>query len=667
MAQAISLEKKWHKAEKNQAHGDILDEVARLEARNQHNERRFLDYYQSYTDRPMEGLKPGEMTWQLEEPDERPPLNYNLTASAIDSAHARHCVHRTRIQVVTQGGNWSLAQRARMLQRFIDGLMAAVDGYTQMDYQFIDGAIFGSGFVRVSEDGDPIAIEWQFTPEFLVDEQSCVGGEPRTIYQRKWLSAEVIIEKWDIEDEVTRQAIIGAAAPVGSGTTTEALVKTIIATRRSTKNGMEKPDGRRVICCKGATISDEVWADDDFDLVKWDWKRAPGLYFGIGAAEELRAFQSEIKESLGKNQRAMDWASKLIVFKPVGSEVPDEHVLSDKDAVEMSYSGPTPPSYTVPDPVSQQQIQYPFLLATQGYNQIGVSQMEAQAERPDGNMSGRALRTIKEIATGRGAMRDRTRERAHEKVTILALRLIRDKAKRAREEGKKDIAILYKNGHSFERIDWSKAELPEEDYHIQCFPTAYLPLEPEARMQTIQDWISMGWLDPDLGAQLMDMPDIDRVQSVRLAALNHIQWMLDQILYEGKAMEPDELMDLDLGITWARSTYLWAQMHGAPEDRLTAIIEWIESAKELKRANALKLAEEQADMQAQIQAQQTKRLGMGAGGAAGSPDLAGPTGQLPGGAPVLPSRPGAGPFARPAMTPPGPVPGPAGGVMPDAG
>lgn len=657
------LQKKWWKAEKDQAHQDIFDEVDRLEARNQNNERRWLEYYRSYTGREVDGLRPGELVWETEGDDERPPLNYNLTSSAVDTAHSRHCVHRIRIQVVTQGGNWSQAQRARLMQRFIDGLMMAVDGHTQLEHQFIDGAIFGSGFVRVSEDGDPISIEWQFAPEFLVDEQACVGGVPRNVYQRKWLSAETIIEKWDIKDDAAKDRIVKAAMPIGGGNVTESLVKLVIATRRSVKPGMEKPDGRRVICCKGVTLSDEPWPDDDFDFVKWDWKRAPGFYFGIGAAEELRSFQSEIKEALGKNQRAMHFGSKLIVLKPVGSEVPDAHVLTEEDCIEIPYAGPTPPSFTVPDPVSPQQMQYPFVLATQGYNQIGVSQMEAQAERPDGNMSGRALRTIKEIATGRGAMRDRSREKAHERVVNLSMRLIREKAKRASKEGK-DISVLYKNGRSFERINWKDVELPEEDYHIQCFPTAWLPLEPGARMQTIQDWISMGWLDPDLGAQLMDMPDIDRVQSIRLAALNHIQWMLDKILYDGEAMAPDEVMDLDLGITWARSTYLWAQMHGAPEDRLRAVIEWIEAAKNLKRANSLRLAEEQSEMQRELQAQAAK-LGMGAGGTPGGAGLMAPTGQNPGGAPVLPAGPG--PMARPAMSPLSPVPGPAAGVMPDAG
>ena len=610
----------WYKREQWKAHSAIFETVKRL-GKNQSAERdRQLDNLRSYMDRDISGFGAGMVEASAgDHATGWKPIRLNVSRAAVDTAHARMCASSPRIQVVTTSGNWSLHTKARQMQRFIDGLWADTGLYEQTAEQDLDSKVFGDGFVKVgaeiAKDGTgSITHERQFSPEILVDNQACLTTEPPDLFQQKWMPASRVKGKFTVKELLSRRPkaeravefvekfvdnSTKPASGIGHGPVVTALVETLEAWYLDPVPGGK--DGRHVICVEEGTLVDEPWPFPWFPLVKQSWRKPPIGWKGQGIMEEASGLQGEIDELAQKEQRAFYYGSIPWILKPAQCEIPDEFFDNDDEGPPpiLEYSGTNPPDIKMPHPVSAELIQEKYTLGEFLLQMVGVSGMEAKAERPQGQWSGKALQHLSNVATLRFADKERHRDQVHLTIAKRDIAMARWMA----ENGIK-LKVAYRGKSTLEKLDWKNVVMPEDDYRLEVFPSSSLPKEPAARIAYVQELVSIGWLDQDTAVQLIDMPDLDSASNIRLAAVRHIQWVVDRILYEGGKADdvpPDPVMDLASAIKWARGSYLYAQQMGADQEILDELMEWIVNAKDTQ----------ETDAQAAMRAQQ----GLAAGGA----------------------------------------------------
>lgn len=634
----------WWDKPRFDAHGTVIATINKLQQQQSYTRDRHLANYRMYSDRPVKGFAPGESAIVDRgvrtlsddgQPINAPPAvgqaDLNGARSAVDTAHAKQVANRMRVQIVTTGGRWDLHTKARGMQRFLDGLWSEAGGHEEQDKQDLDSKIFGSGFLKIVEcvkknkkgvEEGSVTIQCQPSPEFDVDEDSCRTTPPRELFQTKYHAASVLKAKYATKENLKgRKTTVGQLkaeieeAPRAKGSAEAVITNMVrvveaihlpsgpVVRSKNKKTGEEvlKTDGRHVICTENSTLVDEPWPWPDFGVVKQDWRKLPYEWWGQGIVEEARKLQNYISATIKNNERSHYFGSFPRWVKPATCEVPDAYIDNDdsENPPIWEYDGPSPPKLDAPNPVSADMMGYPAVLMEWLLNVLGVSSMEAKADVTGKDLSGKALQHISDMSTIRFADKERHKERCGVQAAKIALRTVRDMADR-----KIKIKAAYRGGPAgtnLDVLDWDKVSLHEEDYRIEPFPTSNLPREPGAKIAYVQQLVQMGWIDPAFAVSLIEMPDLDHATNVKLAAIRHIQWLCDQIVYEGKTAEdlpPDPIMDLPMAIQWARGTWLYAQQMGAPQDVLDRLGAWITDAKNVQKADQLAQLAEQQEMMA---------------------------------------------------------------------
>jgi len=620
-------------------HARLFELVRKLDKDQSHIRDSDLDRLRLYSGRHYDGLKPGDMRAKdyvnnmssYGDDNRALPLHMNVTRSAVDTAHAKICVNRPRMQILTEGGTWHEHEQARGMQRFLDGIFDECEAYVQTAKGAQDAKVFGAGFVKGFVEHDKIKIEWTWKPEIFVDEQACLTNDPREMYQRKYVPSEVVVGKFDLGTD--RAALVESNSvpdDLVDPTIEVSLVEVVEAWHLPSKPGGD--DGRHIICVPNCTLVDEPYEEPMFPLVKFEWGDDNVPYWKPGLVEECEAIQKDIDEVIQKVQRHMDMIGPWFEVDDA-ADIPEDWMTNEEFRVLPRGVGvKTPPV------IHPQFIDWPFMMEKQIYNLTGISMMDAHAESPAGDISGKALRHLSALSSSRQGMKERHGwELPHLRLTRLVIRLLR-------KYGNK-LAVHYSDRDKLEKIKWSEVALPEESYRLSVFPTGMLPEEPAGKIAFVQELVGMGWLDPQMGVQLLEMPDIDSAQSIKVAAIKHVQWVMDELVYKREWHAPDPIMDLDTGLVWARGTYLYCQQHSAPQDILDDLVEWIGQCKAQLQQRAIDQAVEEAKMQQAIQAatmppappmgpmmgpegpMMGPDAGMGLGGPAGIPEM--PGGEMP--------------------------------------
>ncbi len=578
-------------------HVRLFELVRRLDNEQKHIYNTDLDRLRLYSGRRYDGLKPGDMRAkdyvddsENVPQDYRPlPLHMNVTRSVVDTAHANICTNRPRMQVLTEGGSWHEQQKARGMQRFLDGIMDACDAYTHNAKAAMDGKIFGCGWTKVFVENKELKVEWVWKPEVFVDEQACLTSEPRQIYQRKYMASEAVSGKWELSTEVA--ALVESNVVPQDVRSNASIITSLVEVVEGwhLPSGPKSKDGRHVVCVGNYTIVDEEYKEPVFPLVKWEWGDDPVPFFKPGLVEEIEAMQKDIDETIQKVQRHMLMIGPWFEVDP-GADVPEGWMSNEEFRV-------LPPGVNVkvPQVIPPIFVDWPFMIEQKMYDLPGISTMDARGGQPPGDLSGKALRHLSALSTKRGGMKERN---GWENPTLREAKLV---LRFLRRFGNK-LTVHYSDRDKLEKIKWSEVKLPEESYRLAIFPTNMLPKEPAGKIAFVQELVGMGWLDPALGSQLLDMPDLDSAQSIKVAAIKHVQWILDELVYQGNYHEPDPIMDLDTGLVWARGTYLYCQQHGAPQEILTELGQWIGQCKAALMQRAIDEAVDQAKVQQAIQA-----------------------------------------------------------------
>ena len=496
-------------------------------------------------------------------PDDRP--TFNLIQACTDTLVSRLSQSRPEPKFLTDGADYKQRHLAQMLNQFILGEFYQTKAYDKTVKMLRDAIVMGTGALKVYEgDNNKVCVDRVLITDLFVDDNDSINGEPQQLYQLKLMDRDKLLannQKSKKVIEATPNSYPDNAPD--SGRTTADQVMVIEGWKLP--SGPDMKDGRHVIATVNGTILDEPWDKTSFPFVFLNYSDPFLGFFGQGLATQLFGTQLTLNRILYTIARSITLVGVPRVFIDQSSKVVSAH-NNNEIGVIVKYSG-IKPSYEVAPCNAPELYSERDKLIQYGFQQCGVSAMQATSQKPEGLDSGAAIRSYDDISTDRFS----ALSKKYDDVFVNLAYLIADTAKDiAEREGK--YQTVYPNKDGTKEINLPAMKFLNDPFVIQCFSESSLPRTPAGRIQAVTELVQAGMLSLKEGRRLMRTPqDLEQNEKLDNASEERIFQCLDKIVESGTYTQPDIFMDLDLAtllVTQYINLYLAANLEEKKADLL---------------------------------------------------------------------------------------------------
>lgn len=542
-------------------------------------------------------------------------LSYNVCQSVVDTITAKIGKNKPRPMFLTSGGDYRLQRKAKKLDKFSEGIFYENNISDLAPLVFRDGCVFGDGFVHVFPKDGRVKFERVLASEMYMDWVDGFYGSPRQLHRVKNIDRLVLMDSFPSKKSLIASA--NSATGTDTGVPQNVADQVTVVESWHLPSGINAKDGIHTISIPEGELFSEPWTKQKFPFARFTW--SPRLYgpFGQGLVEQVQNIQLEINKILWVIQRSFHLAGSFKILVENGSKIVKEHLNNDLGCI-VSYSG-VPPQYIVPQIVASELYQHLQTLKNAAYEQSGISQLSASAEKPAGLNSGKALREYNDIESDRFMTIGHAYESFHMQLTSLAI----DTAKEIFEDDKK-LEVKVPGAKFLKSINWKDVNLEDDEYILKMYPVSAFAKEPSARFQQVQEMAQAGYYSQRTAKKLMDFPDLEQVDELSNAMEDYLNEILEKIV-EGDGSPstftpPEPYDDLGLARELALQYYAQGKCSGLEEEKLDLLRQFMDQ---------LDILEQKAS-----QAMQPP-----AGAAQGGPPQAVPN--APPVSPMLPNAPGA--------------------------
>ena len=539
-SESLTLQPWWEESDSDKAASMMLTSAAYLKESQGYRYRQTAIYARLYGNQSLysfagSNISKMDQTYGL--PQERP--TFNLIQSVTDTLVSRISQSRPQPVFLTDNGDYKQRNLAKKLNNFLLGEFYQTKAYDLAAIALRDALVTGDGIVHTFETPDgKVGLERVLLTELLVDPNEAMYGEPRQLYRIKLVDRDVLINnfpKFKAKLEMAAKAYPDNSAD--SSKTVSDLVMVVEGWRLPSGKGAK--DGRHTLACSSGFLIDEDYTKDRFPFSFL--KYAPRLlgFWAQGVAEQLMGTQMELNSILFTISRAIKLVGVPRVFQEEGSKVVAAH-HSNEIGVIVKYRG-IKPTYEVAPCNAPELYAERDKLIQYGYQQSGVSALQASSQKPQGLDSGEAIRTYDDISTDRFAALSRRYDNFFIDLAYQIIDLAKEIAER---DGK--YSTVYPNKNGIKEINLKQADLIDDNFVIQCFTQSSLPKDPAGRLAKITEMIQSGMITLQEGRRLLDYPDLEQIEKLANAGEERIFQILDDIIETGKYTPPDPFMDLDL-------------------------------------------------------------------------------------------------------------------------
>ena len=548
-----SKREKWWNIEKERAHEDIHRLVRFIDGEQQYRTMQNLRNVRLYGDLDIIGTSP--FLFAHAAPSTRVfRTSWNVVKSCCDTLAAKIAKNKVKPTFLTSGGDWELQQKAKKLDKALQGMFYSGKVYEIMPRMFLDACIFGTGIVKVYSEGTEVCYERVFAEEIKVDDLDGFYGTPRNMYQCRYVDRNTLLDLYPEH----QYAITQAAAIADTGSYVSDMVLLIEAFHLPSSEGGD--DGRHVLCLETCTLVDQPWKRQEFPFVFYHWSQLPYGFWGRSVADELAGIQLEISKTLINIQQAIGLMSAPKVLIENGSKIAQGKLDNQTGAI-WRYSG-IKPEIVAPQPIANQVFQWVEALYDKAFELIGISGTTAQGTKPSYELSGKAVREYNDIESERFVQQSVRYEDAFMRLADLSIKEAKKIA--AKNPGWELKTFNKKNGLEF--IKWSEIDLDKDKYVMQRFPTAYLAQTPALRVQQVQELVQAGYIGPDQAVDMLDFPDIEEWADIKYSPRRLIEKILSGLMDGKEYVTPEPFLDLMLARTLSHLYYLKSQVDGMPQD-----------------------------------------------------------------------------------------------------
>lgn len=476
-------------------------------------------------------------------PDDRP--TFNLIQACTDTLVSRIGQDRPEPKFLTDGADYKQRHLAQRLNQFILGEFYQTKAYEKAVKMLRDALVMGTGCLKVYEGDDGrVNVDRVMGTDLFVDDNDSINGEPQQLIQLKLMDRDKLLANAPKKAE---KVIAGTPqsypdnAP-DSGRTTADQVMVVEGWKLPSGPDPEAPgyvSGRHVIATVNGVILDEPWDKPKFPFVFLNYSDPYLGFWGQALATQLFGTQLTLNRILYTIAQAITLVGVPRVFIEQNSKV-SKTAINNQLGVICTYTG-TKPAYEVAPCNAPELYAERDKLIQYGFQQCGVSMMQASSLKPQGLNSGAALRSYDDISTDRMA----TLAKKYSNVFVDLAYMIADCAMDiAKRDGK--YQTVYPNKDGTKEIDLPAMKFLEDPFVIQCFNESSLPRDPAGRMAEVTEQVQAGMLSLKEGRRLLRYPDLEQNERLDNASEERIFKYLDEIVEKGKYEAPDAFMDLVL-------------------------------------------------------------------------------------------------------------------------
>ena len=557
----------WWETGVDDCHDELMGVINELNSNHYDRMIANLDYLKVYSQRryDLQDFRQGVVktaSYALDKRDDM-RMRLNVTQSMIDTITSKIGKNRPRPMYLTEGGDYTLRTKAKMMGRMMEGLFLQSKLYDIMPKIFQDSCIFDLGVLKIYQENGKIYVERVFANEILWDMDDALYGEPQSLYQVKKVHKSYLLDRFSgFSSEINN--LLGGKQEENPDSE---LIECVEAWHLPTS--LESGDGRHVICIEGVTLLDEEYTRTQFPFLFLKWSDSIVGFGGISLAEQLYPVQKEINSLCIRIQQSMHLLSVPLVFIQAGSKVAPSHIRNQPGTI-IHYNGQPPVVYT-PQAVHPEVFNHLDRLYQRAYEISGISELSATGKKPAGLESGAALRIYHDIETERFILIGRRYESAFmsaaEHYFDLAEEIVA-------EQGSFPVQTTYRR--EMTKVDFEKIRMARDEFILEPFPVSILPSLPAGKLQTVQELINIGVIDKkEQITRLLDFPDLNSVSQVYEAAEADVEWRISKILDEGEYVGPEPYMDLNLAKQRFQLAYLEARQKGVSPEKIALLDEFI--------------------------------------------------------------------------------------------
>ena len=498
-------------------------------------------------------------------------LRLNAVKACVESAQAKIAKNSPRPEFLTSNGDWAQKQKAKKLTQYLEGLFDETKMYAKGAEVFRDAAVNGTGamYLKADLDTGKIVAENVWIEELIIDEAEAQYGTPRKLYRTKIIERSELAAMYPDHADAISMATSIVYASITS--------KDLIQVTYGWHLGTDKTKGKHCVAIAESCLLVEDYDKPCFPFAffRYDNKGFRSFY-GKGIGETLFPIQLEINQTCQTIQQALYFAAVPRVYLHNNSEVISQHVDNRVGGI-VRYSGVNPPLFSTATASNPEMYNYLEYLWKKCFEQVGLSEMTSTSNKPAGLDAAVAMREYQDIESQRFAITSK----AWEQFYLDIANIVVDLAKDLYEKGN-DLAVKAKVGKFINSIKWSEVDLPEDSYVLRCFPVSILPSQPAGKLAFVQELIQGGFIDKELGLDLLDYPDLERAMSLKNAAVDNIMEVLEKIVSEGVYDTPEIYMDLNAAIALGQGMYLKARNDNVSEERQDLLRRFIDDCNHLK-------------------------------------------------------------------------------------
>lgn len=534
----------WLEKDGNKAASLMLSSAAYLKESQNYRYRQTAVYSRLYGNQSLYSFA-GQNISRMDDtrglPAEQRPT-FNLIQSVTDTLVSRITQSRPAPVFLTDNGDYKQRLLSQKLNNFVQGEFYQTKAYDKAAIAMRDALVTGTGIIHTYETPDhKVGLERVLLTELLIDPNEAMYGEPRQLYRMKLMDRDVLIANFPKFKE--KLAIASKAYPDNSADSSKTVSDLIMVIEGwHLPSGKDATDGRHTIACSAGYLLDEEYTKDFFPFTFLHY--APRIlgFWSQGVAEQLMGTQIELNSILYTISQAIRLVGVPRVFQEESSKVMSA-AHTNLVGVVIKFRG-TKPTYEVAPCNAPELYAERDKLISYGYQQSGVSAMQASSQKPQGLDSGEAIRTYDDISTDRFASLSRRYDNffidlAYQIIDLAKEIAIRDDM----------YSTIYPNKNGTKEIDFPKMAKEMDSFVIQCFTQSSLPKDPAGRLAKVTEMIQAGMISIQEGRRLLDFPDLGQIEKLANAGEERIFSYLDDIIESGKYNQPDPFMDLNLATT----------------------------------------------------------------------------------------------------------------------
>ncbi len=578
ISDTLTLSQWWLDKDADKAASQMLTTAAYLKESQGYRYRQAAVYARLYGNQSLysfAGSNISKMDQTHGLPQERP--TFNLIQSATDTLVSRITQSRPAPVFLTDNSDYNQRTLAKKLNNFILGEFYHTKAYELATTCLRDALVEGTGVIHTFETPDNrVGLERVLLTELLVDPNEAMYGEPRQLYRIKLVDRDVLIANFPKFQK--KLELAAKAYPDNSADSSKSVSDLVMVVEGwHLPSGKNATDGRHTLACSMGYLVDEEYTKDRFPFSFLHY--APRLlgFWSQGVAEQLMGTQMELNSLLYTISRSIKLAGVPRIFVDEGSKVNPAHFVNDVGAV-VKYRG-VKPSYEVSQSNAPELYAERDKLIAYGYQQCGVSALQAGSQKPQGLDSGEAIRTYDDISTDRFASLARRYDNLFIDLTYQIIDLAKDICERDNS-----YSTVYPNKNGTKEINLKKADLISDSFVVQCFTQSSLPKDPAGRLAKVTEMVQSGMITLQEGRRLLDYPDLEQIEKLANAGEERIFQILDDIVETSKYTPPDPFMDLALAETLTVQYINLYMASKLPESKAQMLRDFFSQIQALKQA-----------------------------------------------------------------------------------